>query len=69
MFAFLLLEIVIEVVYMTAEAFCSRRLSVASIAESANLSLKRRAFEAIINFSAQLYSTRSTVNGGGVQWD
>ena len=36
MFAFLLPEIVIEVAYMTAEAFRSRRPSVASIAESAN---------------------------------
>ena len=38
MFAFLLPYIVIEVAYMTAEEFCARGLSVASIAESAKLS-------------------------------
>ena len=35
MFAFLLPKIVIEMAYLTAEAFCSRGSSVASIAESA----------------------------------
>ena len=35
MFAFLLPNIVIEMAYLTAEAFCSRGSSVASIAESA----------------------------------
>ena len=35
MFAFFLPEIVTEVAYMRAEAFCSRGSSVASIAESA----------------------------------
>ena len=65
-FAFLLQEIVIEVAYMTAEAFFSRGSSVASIAESAKLSPNRRAFEDIINFAAQSYSTRSTVNSEGV---
>ena len=35
MFAFLLPEVVIEVAYMTVEAFCSRGLSVASVAENA----------------------------------
>ena len=69
MFALLLLEIGIEVAYMTAEVFCSRGSSVASIAESAKLSWNRRALEAIINFSAQLYSTRSTINGKCVHWE
>ena len=68
MFAFLLPEIVIEVACMTAEAFCSRGSSVVSIAESAKLSPNRRAFEAIVNFSAQSYSTRSTVIGKVVRW-
>ena len=36
------------------------------MAESAVSSPNRRAFEAIMNCSAQSYSTRSTVNGGGV---
>ena len=57
MFAFLLPEIVIEVAYMTVEAFCSRGLSVASIAESAKSSPNRRAFEAIMNCSARSYRT------------
>ena len=65
MFAFLLPEIVIEVAYMTGERVCSRGSSVASIAESAKWSPNRRAFEAIINCSAQSHSTRSTVNGKG----
>ena len=59
----------IKVAYMTAEAFCFRESLVASIAESAKLSPNRRAFEAIITFSTQSYSTRSTVNGEGVHWD
>ena len=42
MFAFLLPEIVIEVAYMTVEAFFSLGLSVASIAESVNWSPNRR---------------------------
>ena len=37
-----------------------------SISESAKSSPNRRAFEAIMNCSAQSYSTRSTVNGEGV---
>ena len=41
MFAFLPPEIVIEMAYMTVEAFCSRGLSVASIAESAKSSPNR----------------------------
>ena len=36
------------------------------MAESAVSSPNRRAFEAILNCSAQLYSTGSTVNGDGV---
>ena len=58
MFAFLLPEIVIEVAYMTVEAFSSRELPVASIAGSAKSSPNRRAFEAIINCSARSYSTK-----------
>ena len=38
-------EIVIEVAYMTVEAFCSRGSAVASIAESAKPSPNRQAFE------------------------
>ena len=38
----------------------------ARMAESAVSSPNRRAFEAIMNCSAQLYSTRSTVNGESV---
>ena len=41
----------------------------ASIAESAESSPNRRAFEAIMNCSAQVYSTRSTVNGEGFHWE
>ena len=62
MFAFLLPKIVIEMAYLTAEAFCSRGSSVASIAESAK-SRQIGELEAITNNSEQLYSTRSTVNG------
>ena len=69
MFAFLLPEIVIEVAYMTVEAFCSRGLSVASIAESTKSSPNRRASEAIMNCSAQSYSTRSTMSGECVHWE
>ena len=58
MFAFLLPEIVIEVAYMTVEAFCSRGLSVASIAESAKSSPNRRAFEAIMYCFTRSYSTK-----------
>ena len=36
------------------------------MAESAVSSLNRRAFEAIMDCSAQLYSTRSIANGDGV---
>ena len=36
------------------------------MAESAVLSPNRRAFEAIMNCSAQLYSTKSTVNGDSI---
>ena len=68
MFAFLLPEIVIEVVYLTAEAFLLSGSSVATIAKSAKSSPNRRAFEAITNCSAQLYSTRSIVKGDGVHW-
>ena len=35
MFTFFLPEVVIEVAYMTVEAFCSRGLSVVNITESA----------------------------------
>ena len=58
MFAFLLPEIVIEVACMRVETFCSRGLSVASIAESDKLSPNKRAFEAIMNCSARLYSSK-----------
>ena len=69
MFACLLPEIVIEAAFMTVEAFLFSGSSVASIAESAKSSPNRRAFEAIMNCSAQSYSTRSTVNGEGVHWE
>ena len=39
------------------------------MAESAVLSPNRRAFEAIMNCSAQLYSTRFTVSGDGVHFE
>ena len=38
----------------------------ASIAKTAKSSPNRRAFEAIMNCSAQSYSTRDIVNGDGV---
>ena len=41
----------------------------ASIAKTAKSSPNRRAFEAIMNCSAQSYSTRYTVNGEGVLWE
>ena len=41
----------------------------ASIAKTARSSPNRRAFEAIMNCSAKLYSTRYTVNGEGVLWE
>ena len=69
MFKFLLPGFMIEVAYLMAEEFCSRGSSVASIAEIAKASPSRRAFEAIMNCSAQVYSTRSTVNGEGVHWE
>ena len=71
MFAFLLPEIANEGAYMMVEEFCSRGSSVATIAERAKSSPNRRTFEAIINFSAQSYSTinRSTANGEGVHWE
>ena len=56
----------IEVAYLTAEMFVLSGSSVASIAESAESSPNRRAFEATMNCSVQLYSTRATVNGEGV---
>ena len=59
-FAFLLPGFVIEVAYLTA---------VASFAESAGSSPISRAFEAIKNCSAKVYSTRSIVNGEGVHWE
>ena len=46
--------------------FCSRGFFVARMAESAVSSPNRRTFEAIMNCSTQLYSTRSTVNGDNV---
>ena len=46
--------------------FCSRGSSEARMAENAVSSPKRRAFEAIMNYLAQFYSTRSTVNGVSV---
>ena len=49
--------------------FGSRGSPVASIAESANSSSNSRAFEAIKNCSAQVYSTRSTVNRESVHWE
>ena len=53
---------------MTAEAFFSQGLSVASIAESAKSAPKRRAFEAITNCSAQMYS-RFIMKDDGVHWE
>ena len=41
----------------------------ASIAKTAKSSPNRRAFEAIMNYSAQSYSTRYTVNGEVVLWE
>ena len=41
----------------------------ANIAKTAKSSPNRRAFEAIMNSSAQSYSTRDTVNGDGVCWE
>ena len=70
MFAFLLPEIVLEVAYMTVEVFLhSGIVSSKYFAESAKSSPIRRAFEAIMNCSAQSYSTRSTVNGEGAHWE
>lgn len=40
----------------------------AKMAECALSSPERRALEAIMNVSAQLYSMRSTMNGDGVHW-
>ena len=40
-----------------------------SIAKSANSSPNRRAFEAVMNCSAQMYLTRSTMKGDGVHWE
>ena len=40
----------------------------ANIAETAKSLPNRRAFEAIMNCSAQSYSTRYFVNGEGVLW-
>ena len=41
----------------------------ASFAKTAKSSLNRRAFEAIMNCSAQWYLTRYTVNGEVVLWE
>ena len=41
----------------------------ASLAKTAKSSPNRRAFEALIDCSAQSYSTRDTVNGDGVLWE
>ena len=41
----------------------------ASIAKTGKSSPNRRAFEAIMNCSAQSYSTRDIVNGDGALWD
>ena len=58
MFTFLVPQSVIEVAFMTVEAFCSWGLSVASIAESAKSSPNRRAFEASMNCFARSRSTK-----------
>ena len=47
--------LMIEVAYLTAEAFCFRRLSVASFTENGKSTTNRRDFEAIMNCSAQVY--------------
>ena len=46
--------------------FCSRGSFEARMAESAVSSPNRRPLETIMNCSAQLYSTRSTVSGDSV---
>ena len=56
-------KLVVKVTHAMVEAFCSRGSSEARMAESAVSSPNRRAFEAIMNCSAQVYSTRSTVKG------
>ena len=56
----------VKVTHLTAEAFWSEGSFEARMAESAVSSPNRRAFEAIMNCSAQLYSTRSTVSGDSV---
>ena len=53
----------VQVTHATAEAFLLSGSLEARMAESAVSSPNRRAFEAIMNCSAQLYSTRSTVKG------
>ena len=57
----------IEVAYLTAEAFLLS--GIASIAEGAKSSPNRRAFEAMMNCSAEVYPTRSTVYGEGTHWE
>ena len=69
MLAILLPEVVVEVAHLTVEAFLLSGSSVATIAESAKSTPNRRAFEAIMNCSAPLYSIMSTIRGDGAHWE
>ena len=65
MLAIFLPQVVVEVAHLTVEAFLLSGPSMATIAESAKSSPNRRAFEAIMNCSAPLYSIISTIRGDG----
>ena len=69
MIAFVLPEVAVKVTYLTAEACLLSGLLMARIAESAKSSPTWRAFEVIMNYLAQLYSTRSSMKGDDDHWE
>ena len=69
MLAIFLPEVGVKVTHLTVEAFVLLGSSVARIAESAESSPNRPTFEAIMNCSARLFSTRSTKRCDGIYWE
>ena len=55
--------------YLTAEAFLLSGIVSSKYSSERQVAPNRQALEAIINYSAQLYSTRSNVNGELVYWE
>ena len=66
MFAFLLPGCMIEEAQRTADAFLLSGVVSSKYCRQHHVIPKKRTFEVIMNCSAQLYSTGSTMNGEGV---